>query len=77
MTKEQIIQALRMNASLREAVAKLYGKREPQGIVRFPKNATFRYMRVKPAPMAKTPAYSTNIWKRMEYFKPIGKGCTK
>ena len=77
MTKNQIIKALCLNASLREQIAKTYGKREPQGIVRFPKNATFRHMRVKPTVMTLTPAYPMNIWKRFDYFNPKGKGVAK
>jgi len=40
-------------------------------------NRTFKYMRVKPTRMTKTPAYPTNIWARCEYFKPVGRGTAK
>ena len=47
------------------------------GIHRFPGNATFRHMRVKPTRMTLTPAHPTNIWARFEYFKPQGRGVRK
>jgi hypothetical protein len=40
-------------------------------------NRTFRYMKVRPEMYSHNPTYPTNIWYRLQFFKPYGTGMCK
>lgn len=65
---------LQINRTLRKAVEEAFiNNVSPH---RFHRNATFRYMRVKPSKFTHTPAFPVSIWENIKFFKPRGRGIT-